>query len=48
MKAVYLMKKKGIDNELYVIKMPIGDKTYQSMNEALEECRSHLIAKLMM
>lgn len=29
--------------ELYVIKTPIGSKPYTSLNDALTECRSHLI-----
>jgi len=38
------MKKKPTSyKELYVIKAPKGGKPYQSMNEALKECRSHLI-----
>jgi myosin protein heavy chain len=40
-----MKKKESVNsNEVYVIKMPIGDKTYPSIDKALEECRSHLIS----
>ncbi|CAD8119981.1 unnamed protein product [Paramecium sonneborni] len=49
-KEVYLMKKieNSAENEVYVIKMPIGGQTYKTIQEALLECRSHLIAKNLM
>ncbi|CAD8142287.1 unnamed protein product [Paramecium pentaurelia] len=48
MKQVFLMKKLNNQNELYVIKMPIGDLTYSSQEQAVIECRSHLISKCLM
>ncbi|CAD8088011.1 unnamed protein product [Paramecium primaurelia] len=50
LKEVYLMKKlnNAVQDEVYVIKMPIGGQTYKTMNEALLECRSHLISKRLM
>ncbi|CAD8188247.1 unnamed protein product [Paramecium pentaurelia] len=50
LKEVYLMKKlnNSVQDEVYVIKMPIGGQTYKTMNEALLECRSHLISKRLM
>ncbi|CAD8068123.1 unnamed protein product [Paramecium sonneborni] len=48
MKQVYLMKRQNNQNELYVIKMPIGDLTYSSQESAVVECRSHLISKCLM
>jgi hypothetical protein len=44
MKAVFLMKKKSnLKDELYVIKTPLSGRPYTSMDEALKECKSHLI-----
>ncbi|CAD8057503.1 unnamed protein product [Paramecium sonneborni] len=49
MKDVFLMKKlQGNSEELYVIKTPIGSKPYQSLNDALKECKSHLICQKLM
>ncbi|CAD8165566.1 unnamed protein product [Paramecium pentaurelia] len=48
MKQVFLMKRQNNQNELYVIKMPIGDLTYSSQEQAVVECRSHLISKCLM
>lgn len=45
LKQVFLMKKKDNPTELYAIKMPLGDKTYESIEKAVKDCRSHLIAK---
>ncbi|CAD8067314.1 unnamed protein product [Paramecium sonneborni] len=44
-KQVFLMKKEDTPTELYAIKMPLGDQTYKSKEEAIKDCRSHLIAK---
>ncbi|CAK84497.1 unnamed protein product (macronuclear) [Paramecium tetraurelia] len=48
LKEVYLMKKLNSQDEVYVIKMPIGGQTYKTRNEAILECRSHLISKSLM
>ncbi|CAK65713.1 unnamed protein product (macronuclear) [Paramecium tetraurelia] len=48
MKQVFLMKRISNKDELYVIKMPLGDTTYKSQDEAVVECRSHLISKCLM
>ncbi|CAD8164784.1 unnamed protein product [Paramecium octaurelia] len=48
LKEVYLMKKLNSQEEVYVIKMPIGGQTYKTRNEAILECRSHLISKSLM
>jgi hypothetical protein len=43
-KDVYLMKKITCNSELYVIKTPISSMPYKSINDAISECRSHLIS----
>jgi len=48
MKEVYLMKKKNATHELYVIKTPLGGKTYSTLNDAITECRSHLVCQKLM
>lgn len=48
MKQVFLMKRQNNQEELYVIKMPLGDKTYTTLDNAIYECRSHLISKCLM
>ena len=48
MKEVYLMKKKNATDELYVIKTPLGGKTYGTLNAAITECRSHLVCQKLM
>jgi len=42
------MKRQNNQEELYVIKMPLGDKTYTTLDNAIYECRSHLISKCLM
>ncbi|CAD8146590.1 unnamed protein product [Paramecium octaurelia] len=46
----YLMKIKNsnFQDEVFFLKMPIGGQTYSSMNEAIQDCRSHLISKRFM
>ncbi|CAD8157089.1 unnamed protein product [Paramecium octaurelia] len=48
MKKVYLMKKKNNTNEIYVVKIPIQKGTYNTLSDAVNDCRSHLIAKNLM
>lgn len=48
MKKVYLMKKKNNTEEIYVVKIPIDKGTYNKLSDAVNDCRSHLIAKNMM
>ncbi|CAD8085298.1 unnamed protein product [Paramecium primaurelia] len=48
MKAVYLMKKKNNTDEIYVVKIPIQQGPYKSKEQAVNDCRSHLIAKSLM
>ncbi|KAM3135092.1 hypothetical protein pb186bvf_012738 [Paramecium bursaria] len=48
MKKVYLMKKMDRPLEVYVIKSPISGLPYKSLQEACKECRSHLVAKILM
>ncbi|CAD8077917.1 unnamed protein product [Paramecium primaurelia] len=48
MKKVFLMKKKNNTEEIYVVKIPIQQGTYNSLQDAVNDCRSHLIAKNMM
>ncbi|CAD8115357.1 unnamed protein product [Paramecium primaurelia] len=46
LKDVYLMKRAdSFQDEVYILKMPIGGQPYKSMNEAMKDCRSHLISK---
>lgn len=47
-KEVYLMKKKNVENEIYVVKIPIGTGCYSSLKNAVDDCRSHLISKNLM
>ncbi|CAD8131993.1 unnamed protein product [Paramecium octaurelia] len=49
MKDVFLMKKTNVkSDELYVIKTPIGSLPYKSIDDALKECKSHLICQKLM
>lgn len=48
MKAVYLMKKRNNTEEIYVVKIPIEKGPYKSKAQAVDDCRSHLIAKNLM
>ncbi|CAD8140620.1 unnamed protein product [Paramecium pentaurelia] len=49
MKDIFLMKKLNVNSdELYVIKTPIGSQPYKTMNDALMECKSHLICQKLM
>lgn len=44
-----MKKQNEINNfELYVIKTPLGGKTYPTLPEAVKECRSHLICQSLM
>lgn len=48
-KKVFLMKKKnGLRDEIYVIKTPKNGKKYKSKQEAINECRGHLISQSFM
>ncbi|CAD8140627.1 unnamed protein product [Paramecium pentaurelia] len=49
MKDIFLMKKLNVNSdELYVIKTPIGSQPYKTINDALMECKSHLICQKLM
>ncbi|CAD8064187.1 unnamed protein product [Paramecium sonneborni] len=48
LKQVFLMKRQNNHDELYVIKMPIGNNTYTSQEQTIFERRSYLISKCLM